>query len=292
MNRAIYLQTIRPASYRRGLSLIELLVVIGVIGLLLVVLLPSCQHSNGNNRRANCHSNMRNVSMAVHGYSGQNAEAIPVGVYKSSRYPAQSVILAQLELANLQKLFGTYGGTADTSSIATSKKVPIYNCPSDNPQGTYTSPGRGTYARSSFVFCFGADTMEPRAQRDQGVFRVGMASAFDTMAADGTSNTVMVSETISGKTPADPSGAWGYGEAGSSGYTHKNLPRSGTGLAPILARSATDFSNAVGTASSMHPGLVNVMYADNHGKAIDVNIDPAIWRAMATTEGQEQYQYP
>ena len=79
-------------------------------------------------------------------------------------------------------------------------------------------------------------------------------------------------------------------EAGSSGYTHKNPLRSGTGLAPILARSATDFSNAVATASSMHPGVVNVMYADNHGSAIDVNIDPAIWKSMATTDGHEQYK--
>ncbi|MCE9553949.1 MAG: DUF1559 domain-containing protein [Planctomycetes bacterium] len=290
VNRAIRLQTIRPACCRRGLTLVEILVVVGVIGLLLVVLMPSCQRSNGYSRRANCSSNMRNVSMAVHGYTGQNGEAIPVGVYKSSRFTAQSAILPQLEMANIQKLFGTFAGTADTSSKATSKKIPIYNCPSDYPQGTYSSPGGGTYARSSFVFCFGADTMEPRTKHDQGVFRVGATSSFDTMAVDGTSNTVMVSETISGKTPADPSGAWGYGEAGSSGYTHKNPPRSGTGLAPILARSATDFSNAVGTASSMHPGLVNVMYADHHGAQVSTEIDPAIWRAIATTDGHEQYE--
>jgi len=233
---------------------------------------------------------MRQVAMAVHGYATQNGEAIPVGIYTTSRYTAQSVILAQLELSNVQKLFGTFTSTADASSSATKHKVPIYNCPSDGPSGTYTSPGGGTYARSNFVFCFGAATMDPALGADRGVFRVGVTSSFNDMAVDGTSNTVVVSETISGKTAADPSGCWGYGEAGSSGYTHANLPVSGIGVPPVVARSATDFRNAVGTASSMHPGLVNVIYADNHGANIATDVDPAVWRAMATVQGGEEYE--
>jgi len=74
--------------------------------------------------------------------------------------------------------------------------------------------------------------------------------------------------------------------------THKFLPQAGAGKPPVLARSATDFSNAVGTASSMHPGLVNVIYADLHGSHISTSVDPAIWRAMATVDGGEQYTAP
>jgi len=284
---------IHPADSRRGLTLVELLVVIGVIGMLLFLLLPiSRGGSRESARRANCQSNMRNVAMAVHGYAAQNLEAIPVGVYPTSRYTAQSVLLSQLELASIQKMFGTFAASADASTHATSKKIPIYNCPSDYPSGMYASPGGGQYARSSFVFCFGADTMQPTAKRDRGIFRVGSPASFGDMAGDGTSNTVMVSETISGKTANDPSGAWGYGEAGSCGYTHKNPPQSGTGKLPTIANSATDFSNALATASSMHPGLVNVIYADNHGAQISVEVDPAIWRAMATADGGERYAAP
>ncbi|MCE9556721.1 MAG: DUF1559 domain-containing protein [Planctomycetes bacterium] len=292
MNRAHRRQTIHPADSRRGLTLIELLVVIGLIGLLVGLMLPMTRMSRESARRANCQSNMRNVSMAVHGYSSQNGEAIPVGIYKSSRYSAQSVILIQLELGISNRLFGTFTSTADASSNATSKKFPIYNCPSDNPSGTYASPGGGKYARSNFVFCFGADTLDPSSQQDRGIFRIDQTASFADMAIDGTSNTVMVSEIISGKTATDPSGAWGYGEAGSCGYTHKNLPQSGAGILPTLAHSATDFSNALATASSMHPGLVNVMYADMHGSQIATSIDPAIWRAMATVGGGEKYQAP
>ena len=276
----------RPA--RRGFTLVELLVVIAIIGILIGLLLPAIQMARESARRANCQSNMRNVSMAIHGYSSQNGEAIPVGVYKTSLYSAQSVILAQLELANIQKLFGTFTSTAAASTAATSKKVPIYNCPSDNPSGTYTTGG--TYARSNFVFCFGSDTMAPATATNLGVFRFDSTSSFAVMAVDGTSNTVMVSETISGKTSTDPSGAWGYGWPGASGYTHLNKPVSGTATAPITAGvTSTNFAAAVATASSMHPGLVNVMYADNHGTQVATEIDLSIWTAMGTCNGGEAY---
>jgi len=286
MNQANRRLTIHPADSRRGLTLVELLVVIGVIGLLLMLFLPIYRGgSREAARRAQCQSNMRNVALAVHLYSTQNGDAIPVGAYPASRYTAQSVILEELQLAQIQKLFGGFTSTADASSQATSKKVPIYNCVSDQPSGTYASPGGGKYARSNFVFCFGTDTMQPRSERDQGVFRVGKTSSFGDMMRDGASNTVLVCETISGKTANDPSGAWGYGEAGACGYTHKNLPRSGTTLLPILASSGNEFSSAEATASSMHPGLVNVMYADNHGSAVATEIDLAVWRSMATVNG-------
>ena len=278
----------RSAPGQRGVTLVELLVVISVVGLLLIVFIPGClnQRDTGG-RRTNCASNMHNVALAVMGYSTQNGEEIPVGVHKISRYTAQSAILGQLEAETVRKAFGTFTATADTSQSATKVRLPIYNCPSDNPTGTYSSPGGGLYARSNFVFCFGADTMEPANKKDQGVFRVGAISSFGTMAVDGAMNTVLVSETISGKTATDPSGAWGYGEAGSCGYTHRNPPMAGMGLLPVVANSATDFSNAVATASSMHSRVVNVVFADMHGATIDTTIDPAIWRAAATVDGRD-----
>ena len=276
---------------QRGLTLVELLVVISLVGLVLIVVIPGCAQSrDGHGRRTSCASNMRNVALAVMGYSTQNSDEIPIGIHKSSRYTAQSAILGQLEAVTLLRQFGNFTATADTSQSATKVRLPIYNCPSDNPSGTYSSPGGGLYARSNFVFCFGADTMEPPNKKDRGVFRVGSISGFDTMPMDGSMNTVLVSETISGKTSTDPSGAWGYGDAGSSGYTHKNLPMSGIGTMPIVANRAIDFSNAEATASSMHEGLVNVTYADMHGATIATTIDLDIWRAMATVDGGEKYE--
>jgi len=102
---------------------------------------------------------------------------------------------------------------------------------------------------------------------------------------DGSSNTALVSEVVSGRMADNPAGAWGYGEAGSSGYTHKNLPNSLA--APVLSASAEDFSPAHAAASSLHPGVVNVVYADMHGSTISDTIDLATWQALGTCNGGE-----
>jgi prepilin-type processing-associated H-X9-DG protein len=201
-------------------------------------------------------------------------------------------------LATIQKNFGTFTSNAWSHPTATGVRIPIYICPSDNPSGT-AQLGKGAgvkFSRSNFVFCFGSDTMQPSAanQAKLGVFRFNSTSSFAVMSIDGASNTVMVSETVASRepttgNPADMPGAWGYGGPGSSGYTHKNLPTSGAPGAVVNPASDTDFALAEATASSMHPGVVNVMFADNHGTQIATATDLTTWQSMATSNGQEAY---
>ncbi|MCE9546341.1 MAG: DUF1559 domain-containing protein [Planctomycetia bacterium] len=279
----------RARASRRGFTVKELIVVVVCLVLLAGLLLPALQNSSGGaSRRGDCQSRMRQIAMAVQSYSTQNGDQIPVGVYKGSRYTAQALILPYLELTTVNKLFGRFDTTADKSGSATYIRLPIYICPSDNPSGTYTSPGGGTYARSNFVFSFGSDTMEPPDPKSAGVFRVNRPSTYSVMSIDGTSNTVLVSEIVSGKTPADPSGAWAYGEAGSCGYTHKNLPTN-TPVPPIVSTSATNFTTAEATASSNHPAGVNVVFGDNHVQYVSTSIDLKVWQAYGTADGAEAF---
>jgi hypothetical protein len=178
---------------------------------------------------------------------------------------------------------------------ATSKRLPIYNCPSDNPSGTFTpgwgigsTGGAGTYARSNFVFCFGNDFMGTTNSQKIGALRYNSSSSYASMSIDGVSNTILASEIVSGKTTSDRSGLWGLGDAGACGFTCKFQPTN-TPVAPTGAvdSTTTGFDAAHAAASSNHPGLVNVCFADNHMDAVATSISLTIWQAYGTVNGGE-----
>ncbi len=53
---------------RAGLTLIELMVVVGVIGLLIALILPAVQAAREAARRAQCVTNLRQIGIAMHSY--------------------------------------------------------------------------------------------------------------------------------------------------------------------------------------------------------------------------------
>ena len=84
-------QVERTASSAGGFSLVELLVVIGILAVLIGVLLPALARARDQANRATCLSNLRQVNQAVMFYANVNRDQVPLG-YRSNTKQFNSMI--------------------------------------------------------------------------------------------------------------------------------------------------------------------------------------------------------
>src|SRR5271170_1679395 len=80
-----------PRRRRRGFTLIELLVVISIIGVLVGLLLPAIGAAREAGRRAQCQSNMHNVTLGILGYVNQKNVFPPAGEFCEDATTASTV---------------------------------------------------------------------------------------------------------------------------------------------------------------------------------------------------------
>src|SRR4051812_25674246 len=76
-NRAI----LNPPARRAAFTLVELLVVIGIIAVLVGVLLPVLSKVQARGRDLKCQSNIRQILIAIRGYVEENRGCYPYGFY-------------------------------------------------------------------------------------------------------------------------------------------------------------------------------------------------------------------
>src|SRR5688500_9064386 len=88
---------------RRAFTLVELLVVIGIIAILIGVLLPTLSRARESSRRVNCLSNLREVYTAFVLYGQANRDQVPLG-YRIARKQFNSMIWSST--SNHYVLFG------------------------------------------------------------------------------------------------------------------------------------------------------------------------------------------
>jgi prepilin-type N-terminal cleavage/methylation domain-containing protein len=181
---------------RAGFSMIELIVVIGIIGLLAALLLPAVQAAREAARATQCFNNLRQLGVAIHNYhdahsclppaviwNGGPGEPLGGGIYAVGPIdrvaigysPAQGpdrvlanwavMLLAQLEQQNAYEMLDMTKPIDDPANARVrSRFLSVMLCPSDSKntkpyeRATLSGVMTGhTYARGNYAFNGGPD---------------------------------------------------------------------------------------------------------------------------------------
>ena len=152
----------------KGFTLVELLVVIGIIALLISILLPVLNKAREQAARVKCQSNMRSLMQAVHLYASENNAQSPFCNWvdtvddTGNRYqfgwlftsPSPNGSGIRLGLGG--NLDGNWGNMPPTDGVKTGvlwpyvKQVGVYHCPMDSANGQ-VEPWVGTHWMTSYT---------------------------------------------------------------------------------------------------------------------------------------------
>ena len=302
----------------QGLTLVELIVVLAVIGLLVGLLIPAVGAARKSAQRVACANHLKQLGLAL-GQSVATHGTYPSGITRGG-YSFQSRLLPFIEQTtpynsvNFQVSCrkSLMAGGANISMLSVG--VSVFMCPSD--VGASVPDGHLNYV----------------GNRGEGVQKYGYNGAFPfeldgptTLATfvDGASNTASISEWVVGprnytsielrrttfetaQTLAKPDefemfvaacqsidptqtrsnyqtkGAnWLRGDFSYSLYNHT------LGVNQPTCTNGTLVQEGAWTAGSFHPGGVNVLFVDGHLQFLTEGVNLAIWRAISSRAGHE-----
>lgn len=173
-------------AQRSGITLLETLVVIGIIGILLAILIPAVQFAREAGRRAACQNNLRQLALAIQEhhsargevpnlYNGTFHQNPPTHFDQFHFHSWQSAILPHLgENAVFESLAFELAATALGNQASIDTPIATFVCPSTTTinefvsgMGRYNNGGpavdlTGTAARSDYEAIAGFRERSPR----------------------------------------------------------------------------------------------------------------------------------
>lgn len=297
-----------------GFTLLELLVVIGIIALLLGLLLPAVQKVRAAAALAQCRNNVRQLVLALHLYHDAH-NSFPMGhralfVRSGPTAPLQRgplplsgwplAILPYLEQHALhQQAMTAYQASwlafNNPPHTGLNTVVPVFTCPSDwrvaTPQTSMRT--KNNVALTSYLGVAGTDAAETR----DGILYQGSSTRLADV-RDGTSNTLLLGE----RPPsADFQFGWWYAGVGQkgTGSAEQVLGVREPNLQPIATgapcgpgkypyQAAWGFYDPCGMFHfwSPHPGGANFAFADGSVRFLGYSADAVLPR-LATRAGTD-----
>jgi len=310
----------------RGVSLIEMLVVMAIVSLLAALLLPALGAAREAARRTTCLNNLKQIGLALHLHADARRQLPPGrGVPLPRIFSPQAYLLPYLERESVGALidftaapvsFDTPAALYDggRNHAAATTVVNTFACPSDPAGGRVPSlPYGGTnYAATTGSGLVGYGSI----QAADGLFFSGSATRFADI-LDGTAHTAAFAERTLGdgqiasvewlrasppmlELPgSDPtpdvcavpaSGNW-YGERGAKWI----LGNYGNTLYNHYYPPNADRwdclnkqqQKALTAARSYHPGGVTCLLADGSVRVVADSLNLAVWRSLATRSSGE-----
>ena len=214
---------------RLAFTLIELLIVLGVIGVLLAIALPAVQNVRAAARRTQCQNHLKQTGLALANYHSRGKHLPPAcirpdGFLDNGREHPRSTwaiaILPMMERANLHSSFDPTIDTTDPGNRTLRESVvPEYQCPSDFNTNIMFEPfpdvkfSRGNYAANFGSTSWGVETWNDLHYR--GVMGQNTRLRLSDI-IDGTSQTVVVAEIRAQPDFGDNRGVWAHVAPGSS----------------------------------------------------------------------------
>lgn len=301
-----------------GFTIIELIVALGVIGLLAALLIPAVQQARESSRKITCQNNLRQVGVAI----GTVAEA--AGAFPTSEKPSPAYwrLLPYLDS-------GAVSTPLLNGKSPESFSVPVLACPNDGVASVNM-----VYGETNYYYNDG--TSFRRYAPTNGFRKSPLKDTRPAEVTDGFSQTAMMSERLvrplvaslptTAEMEAEPKRYFwwtqtrfgGKGEEpqaiiecgnhrttvdpqffgsnlsnyrGDHGYDHMLPPNH-----PACYNGPEDFDVDTDLvlipASSLHIGGVNTMMGDGSVHFVNDKIESAVWQALGTRNGHEEIASP
>ncbi len=263
---------------RRGITLIELIIVAAIVVLLVALLLPAVQKVRESAARMSCANNLKQFGLACHNYHDTSTHFPPGTMPESILSPEQRlsfhiVIVPYVECDNLYSSLALKEAwdSERNISVMAQRTYKRYQCPSwlgpKGPDASLAATGHLAITNYIGVAGVGADAAtRPADAPGNGIFGYDRTIAMKDV-KDGLGNTALMFET------GREVGPWIRGGPSTvRGVDVDDAPLAGTDR-PF---------------GGTHPKGFNVLLADASVRFTSNDISPAILAALVTVAGGEE----